>query len=76
MAINYLELIDGMDFPATRAEIVEYAIENDASEEALGAFRAMPHSSISPPSRMSVAPSASSTASPAMPMCKVSRRIN
>lgn len=42
MAINYLELIDGMKFPATRAEIVEWAIEHDASEEALDAFRAMP----------------------------------
>ncbi|HQX28265.1 MAG TPA: DUF2795 domain-containing protein [Alphaproteobacteria bacterium] len=42
MAINYLELIDGMKFPATRAEIVEYALENDASHEALDAFRAMP----------------------------------
>lgn len=42
MAINYLELIDGMKFPATRAEIVEYAQDHDASEEAVEAFRAMP----------------------------------
>lgn len=42
MAINYLELIDGMKFPATRTEIVEYAQDHDASEEAVEAFRAMP----------------------------------
>jgi hypothetical protein len=43
MPINYLELIDGMKFPATRAEIVEWAQDHDASEEAVEAFRAMPH---------------------------------
>ena len=41
-SINYLELIDRMNFPATRAEIVEYAQNHDASEEAVEAFRAMP----------------------------------
>jgi hypothetical protein len=42
MPINYLELIDKMPFPATRAEIVNWAQEHDASEEAVEAFRAMP----------------------------------
>lgn len=41
-SINYLELIDRMRFPATRAEIVEYAQNHDASEEAVEAFRALP----------------------------------
>lgn len=42
MAINYLELIDGLDLPATKPEIVAYAIGNGASTEALEAFEALP----------------------------------
>ncbi len=42
-SINYLELIDGIDLPATKPEIVSFAIDNGASEEALEAFEALPH---------------------------------
>lgn len=42
-AINYLELIDGIDLPATKVEVVAFAMDNDASEEALEAFEALPH---------------------------------
>jgi len=40
--INYLELIDGIPFPATKVEIVAYAEDQGASEEALEAFEALP----------------------------------
>lgn len=43
MAINYLELIDGIDLPATKPEIVSYAQDKGASEEAVEAFEALPH---------------------------------
>jgi hypothetical protein len=43
MSINYLELIDGIDLPATKPEIVAFAMDNGASEEALEAFEALPH---------------------------------
>jgi Protein of unknown function (DUF2795) len=43
MSINYLELIDGMELPATKPEIVAFALDNGASEEALEAFEALPH---------------------------------
>jgi hypothetical protein len=42
MAINLLELIDGFPFPGTKAQLVEYAQENDASEEALDTLRGIP----------------------------------
>lgn len=42
MPINYLELVDGLKFPATRAEIVQYVQDHDGSEEAVEAFRALP----------------------------------
>jgi hypothetical protein len=42
MAINLLELIDGFPFPGTKAQLVEYAQENDASEEALDILRGIP----------------------------------
>ena len=41
--INYLELIDGIELPATKAELVAFALDNGASEEALIAFEALPH---------------------------------
>lgn len=43
MSLNYLELIDGIDLPATKPEIVSYAMDSGASEEALEAFEALPH---------------------------------
>lgn len=43
MAINYLELIDTMPFPATKPEIVAFALDHGASEEAIEAFEALPH---------------------------------
>lgn len=42
MPINYLELVDKMHFPATKAEIVAYAQEHGASEDALDGFQALP----------------------------------
>lgn len=42
-SINYLELIDGIDLPATKPELVAFALDNGASEEALEAFEALPH---------------------------------
>jgi hypothetical protein len=41
-SINYLQLIDKMPFPSTRAEIVHWVQEHGGSEEAVEAFRAMP----------------------------------
>ncbi len=41
-APNILELLDGLAFPVTREEIVDYASGNDASEEALEQLRLMP----------------------------------
>ena len=42
MPINYLELVDKMPFPATKAEIVLFAQNHGASEEALDGFQALP----------------------------------
>lgn len=42
MPINYLELIDEIPLPATKPEIVAFAQDNGASEEALEAFEALP----------------------------------
>jgi hypothetical protein len=42
MPINYLELVDGITFPTTRVEIIDWAQRHGASEEAIEAFRAMP----------------------------------
>jgi hypothetical protein len=42
MPINYLELVDRMPFPATKAEIVLFAQNHGASEEALDGFQALP----------------------------------
>lgn len=43
--MNLEGLLDGIDFPATKLEIVTYAGDNGASEEALEAFRALPKQS-------------------------------
>lgn len=42
MSINYLELIDGMEFPASLIEIVDKAQDSGGSEEAVEMFRALP----------------------------------
>jgi hypothetical protein len=42
MPINYLELVDGIELPATKPEIVAYAQDKGGSEEALEAFEALP----------------------------------
>jgi len=43
MPINLLELLDGLEFPATKTEIVDYAQDQGASEEALDMLQALPH---------------------------------
>jgi hypothetical protein len=45
MEMNLETLLDGIDFPATKSEIVTYADDQGASEEALEAFRALPKQS-------------------------------
>ena len=40
--MNLEEVVSGVEFPATKIELTEYAIENGASERALEAFRALP----------------------------------
>jgi hypothetical protein len=39
--INILELLDGMPLPATKQELVAWAEDHDASEEALEQLRGM-----------------------------------
>ena len=39
---NLLELLDGMEFPASLPEIVDYAIDQGAAEDTLQELRAMP----------------------------------
>lgn len=39
---NILELFDGIDFPASKISLIDYAIDQDASEEVLEQLRAMP----------------------------------
>ncbi len=39
--INLEELLDGITFPTSKVEIIEYAEDQGASEEALEYFRAM-----------------------------------
>lgn len=41
-SMNILELLDGVAFPATKLELVDYAENNDASEEALEQIQSMP----------------------------------
>lgn len=43
--MNLEELLDGINFPAGRIEIISYAEGRDASEEALEALRALPDES-------------------------------
>lgn len=43
MSLNYLELIDGIELPATKAEVAAFALENGASTQAMEAFEALPH---------------------------------
>ncbi len=45
-AINFLELVDGAEFPMTKAELVAYCEDRGASEEALDIIQAMPHNEI------------------------------
>ena len=40
--MNILEVLDGLPFPATVAEMVAYAEDSKASEEALDQIQAMP----------------------------------
>ncbi len=42
MPPHILELLDDMEFPATKTEIVEYALEQDGAEEAMDILEAMP----------------------------------
>jgi len=39
---NLLELLDGMEFPASLPEIVDYALDQGASEDTLQELRGMP----------------------------------
>lgn len=40
--LNTLEVLDGIAFPVTLVEMVDYAQEHDASEETLDMIQAMP----------------------------------
>ena len=39
---DILELLDGVEFPATQADLISYAYDQDASEEAVELLRALP----------------------------------
>ena len=41
-SINLQELLDGMDYPVATVEILDYAQDQDASEEALELLRGLP----------------------------------
>ena len=43
--LNILEVMDGIAFPVTKTELVQYAIDNDASEDVLDQLHAMPEMS-------------------------------
>ncbi len=43
MPINFLELMDDAIFPMTKAELIAWAEDQDASEEALDILQALPH---------------------------------
>lgn len=45
-AINFLELVDGAEFPMTKAELVSWCEDRGASEEALDIVQALPHDEI------------------------------
>ena len=40
--INVEEVLDGLSFPASKMQIIAYADDNDASEEAMEMLRAIP----------------------------------
>lgn len=42
MTINFMELFDDLQLPATRAELVEHAAEKEATKDALSMLQAMP----------------------------------
>ena len=42
MPMNLEEIIDGIEFPAAKVQIVDYAGEQGASEEAMEMLRALP----------------------------------
>ncbi len=41
---DILELLDGVEFPASQADLISYAYDQDASEEAVEVLRALPDS--------------------------------
>lgn len=41
---DILELLDGVEFPASQADLISYAYDQDASEEAVEMLRALPDS--------------------------------
>ncbi|PZP55312.1 MAG: hypothetical protein DI586_07325 [Micavibrio aeruginosavorus] len=43
-APDILELLDGVEFPASQADLISYAYDQDASEEAVEVLRALPDS--------------------------------
>ncbi len=40
--INFLEILDGLKFPITKAEVILHAEKREASEEALDRLQAIP----------------------------------
>jgi len=42
---DILEILDGVEFPASKVDLVSHAYDNDASEEAVEMLRALPDSS-------------------------------
>ena len=44
-APNILEILDGVEFPASKVDLISHAYDNDASEEAVEMLRALPDSS-------------------------------
>ena len=42
---DILEILDGVEFPASKVDLISYAYDQDASEEAVEMIRAMPDSS-------------------------------
>ena len=42
---DILEILDGIEFPASKIDLISYAYDQDASEEAVEMLRALPDSS-------------------------------
>lgn len=42
---DILEILDGVEFPASKVDLISHAYDNDASEEAVEMLRALPDSS-------------------------------